>query len=95
MALTGLARQAGLPSSAAHHLLTTMQQWGFVHQIGGLGHWTISTHVFMVDSSFLQSRNLLAIVHPTLRNPMEELSGAVSMAVLDQNNHEAITIDQV
>ncbi len=48
----------------------------------------------MVGSSFLQSRNLLAIVHPILRNLMEESGETVNMAVLDQSDHEAIIIDR-
>ena len=55
----------------------------------------IGAHAFMVGSSFLQSRNLLAIVHPILRNLMEESGETVNMAVLDQSDHEAIIIDQV
>ena len=78
-----------------HRLLTTMQQQGFVRQVGELGHWAIGAHAFMVGSSFLQSRNLLAIVHPILRNLMEESGETVNMAVLDQSDHEAIIIDQV
>lgn len=95
VALTELAQQAGLPNSTTHRLLTTMQQQGFVRQVGELGHWAIGAHAFMVGSSFLQSRNLLAIVHPILRNLMEESGETVNMAVLDQSNHEAIIIDQV
>ncbi len=94
MALAELAQQAGLPNSTTHRLLTTMQQQGFVRQVGELGHWAIGAHAFMVGSSFLQSRNLLAIVHPILRNLMEE-SGETVVAVLDQSDHEAIIIDQV
>ena len=82
VALTELAQQAGLPNSTTHRLLTTMQQQGFVRQVGELGHWAIGAHAFMVGSSFLQSRNLLAIVHPILRNLMEESGETVNMAVL-------------
>lgn len=95
VALTELAQQAGLPNSTTHRLLTTMQQQGFVRQVGELGHWAIGAHAFMVGSSFLQSRNLLAIVHPILRNLMEESGETVNMAVLDQSDHEAIIIDCV
>lgn len=95
VALTELAQQAGLPNSTTHRLLTTMQQQGFVRQVGELGHWAIGAHAFMVGSSFLQSRNLLAIVHPILRNLMEESGETVNMAVLDQSDHEAIIIDRV
>ena len=60
VALTELAQQAGLPNSTTHRLLTTMQQLGFVRQVGELGHWSVGAHAFIVGSSFLQSRNLMA-----------------------------------
>ena len=56
VALTELAQQAGLPNSTTHRLLTTMQQLGFVRQVGELGHWAVGAHAFIVGSSFLQSR---------------------------------------
>ncbi|WP_312982085.1 glyoxylate bypass operon transcriptional repressor IclR [Atlantibacter sp.] len=95
VALTELAQQAGLPNSTTHRLLTTMQQLGFVRQVGDLGHWSIGAHAFIVGSSFLQSRNLLAIVHPMLRKLMEASGETVNLAVLDQSDHQAIIIDQV
>ena len=95
VALTELAQQAGLPNSTTHRLLTTMQQLGFVRQVGELGHWAVGAHAFIVGSSFLQSRNLLAIVHPILRKLMEESGETVNLAVLDQSDHQAIIIDQV
>lgn len=95
VALTDLAQQAGLPNSTTHRLLTTMQQQGFVRQVGDLGLWTIGSHAFVVGSSFLQSRNLLAIVHPMLRRLMEASGETVNLAVLDKYEMEAIIIDQV
>ena len=95
VALTELAQQAGLPNSTTHRLLTTMQQLGFVRQVGELGHWSIGAHAVVVGSSFLQSRNLLAIVHPVLRKLMEESGETVNLAVLDQSDHQAVIIDQV
>lgn len=83
VALTELAQQAGLPNSTTHRLLTTMQQLGFVRQVGELGHWSVGAHAFVVGSSFLQSRNLLAIVHPILRQLMEDSGETVNLAVLD------------
>ncbi len=87
VALTELAQQAGLPNSTTHRLLTTMQQLGFVRQVGELGHWAVGAHAFVVGSSFLQSRNLLAIVHPILRQLMEDSGETVNLAVLDQSDH--------
>ncbi|WP_421506919.1 glyoxylate bypass operon transcriptional repressor IclR [Erwinia rhapontici] len=95
VALTELAQQAGLPNSTTHRLLTTMQQQGFVRQVGDLGLWTIGSHAFVVGSSFLQSRNLLALVHPMLRTLMEASGETVNLAVLDISDHQAVIIDQV
>lgn len=55
VALTELAQQAGLPNSTTHRLLTTMQQQGFVRQVGDLGHWAIGAHAFIVGSSFYRA----------------------------------------
>ncbi|MCU5772661.1 glyoxylate bypass operon transcriptional repressor IclR [Erwiniaceae bacterium BAC15a-03b] len=95
VALTELAQQSGLPNSTTHRLLTTMQQLGFVRQVGDLGYWTIGAHAFVVGSSFLQSRNLLAMVHPMLRSLMESSGETVNLAVLDLSDHQAVIIDQV
>lgn len=95
VALTELAQQAGLPNSTTHRLLSTMQQQGFVRQVGDLGLWTIGAHAFVVGSSFLQSRNLLALVHPVLRSLMEASGETVNLAVLDLSDHQAVIIDQV
>ncbi|MFT8209499.1 MAG: glyoxylate bypass operon transcriptional repressor IclR [Symbiopectobacterium sp.] len=95
VALTDLAQQAGLPNSITHRLLTTMQQQGFVRQVGDLGLWTIGSHAFIVGSSFLQSRNLLAMVHPMLSKLMEASGETVNLAVLDHSDYQAIIIDQV
>lgn len=95
LALTELAQQAGLPNSTTHRLLSTMQQQGFVRQVGDLGLWTIGAHAFVVGSSFLQSRNLLALVHPVLRSLMEQSGETVNLAVLDLSDHQAVIIDQV
>ncbi len=95
VALTDLAQQAGLPNSTTHRLLSTMQQQGFVQQVGDLGLWTIASHAFVVGSSFLQSRNLLAMVHPVLRRLMEDSGETVNLAVLDLSDVQAVIIDQV
>lgn len=55
VALTDLAQQAGLPNSTTHRLLTTMQQQGFVRQVGDLGLWTMGAHAFIVGSSFCKA----------------------------------------
>ncbi|CAM3754856.1 glyoxylate bypass operon transcriptional repressor IclR [Xenorhabdus thuongxuanensis] len=93
--LTDLAIQAGLPNSTTHRLLTTLQQHGFVRQIGDLGLWVIASHAFVVGSSFLQSRNLMVLVHPILRQLMEDSGETVNLAILNIDEYEAVIVDQV
>ncbi|WP_448512156.1 glyoxylate bypass operon transcriptional repressor IclR [Photorhabdus laumondii] len=95
IALTDLAQQAGLPNSTTHRLLTTLQQHGFIRQIGDLGLWVIGSHTFIVGSSFLQSQNLLALIHPILRRLMEDSGETVNLAILDHSEYEAVIVDQV
>ncbi|NHB93837.1 glyoxylate bypass operon transcriptional repressor IclR [Photorhabdus cinerea] len=95
IALTDLAQQAGLPNSTTHRLLTTLQQHGFVRQVGDLGLWVIGSHTFIIGSSFLQSRNLLALIHPILRRLMEDSGETVNLAILDHSEYEAVIVDQV
>ncbi|MBD2805686.1 glyoxylate bypass operon transcriptional repressor IclR [Xenorhabdus sp. ZM] len=95
VALTDLAIQAGLPNSTTHRLLTTLQQHGFVRQIGDLGLWVIASHAFVVGSSFLQSRNLMVLVHPILRQLMEDSGETVNLAIFNLDEYEAVIVDQV
>ncbi|SFU74876.1 glyoxylate bypass operon transcriptional repressor IclR [Xenorhabdus koppenhoeferi] len=95
VALTDLAIQAGLPNSTTHRLLTTLQQHGFVRQVGDLGLWVIASHAFVVGSSFLQSRNLMVLVHPILRQLMEDSGETVNLAILNLDEYEAVIVDQV
>ncbi|MBD2813824.1 glyoxylate bypass operon transcriptional repressor IclR [Xenorhabdus sp. Flor] len=95
VALTDLAIQAGLPNSTTHRLLTTLQQHGFVRQIGDLGLWVIASHAFVVGSSFLQSRNLMVLVHPILRQLMEDSGETVNLAIFNIDEYEAVIVDQV
>ncbi|MCC8367669.1 glyoxylate bypass operon transcriptional repressor IclR [Xenorhabdus sp. PB61.4] len=95
VALTDLAIQAGLPNSTTHRLLTTLQQHGFVRQVGDLGLWVIASHAFVVGSSFLQSRNLMVLVHPILRQLMEDSGETINLAIFNIDEYEAVIVDQV
>ncbi|MFN6887774.1 IclR family transcriptional regulator, partial [Proteus mirabilis] len=48
-----------------------------------------------VGSSFLQTRNLLVMVHPILRQLMEDSGETVNLAILDQVEFDAVIVDQV
>lgn len=95
IALTDLALQAALPNSTTHRLLMTLEQHGFVRQTGDLGLWVIASNAFIIGSSFLESRNLLALVHPILRRLMDESGETVNLAILDHTEFDAVIVDQV
>lgn len=95
ISLTDLAQRAGLANSTTHRLLSTLAQHGFVRQLGEQGLWTMGARAFTVGASFLDSRNLLAMVHPHLRDLMERSGETVNLAVVDHATFDAIIIDQV
>ncbi|MDP0612694.1 IclR family transcriptional regulator, partial [Klebsiella pneumoniae] len=71
------------------------EQHGFVRQTGDLGLWVIASNAFIIGISFLESRNLLALVHPILRRLMEESGETVNLAILDHSEVDAVIVDQV
>lgn len=95
IALTELAQRAGLANSTTHRLLMTLAQHEFVRQVGELGAWAMGPRAFTMGAAFLDSRDLLAMVHPHLRSLMERSGETVNMAVVDHASFDAIIIDQV
>jgi IclR family transcriptional regulator, acetate operon repressor len=93
VALTDLAQRVGLSPSTTHRLLRTMEKMGFVHQAGDLGLWSIGVKAFIVGSTFVENRDLIAIAHPLLRRLMEQSGETTNLAILDAT--EAVFLDQV
>ncbi|AXK38082.1 glyoxylate bypass operon transcriptional repressor IclR [Crenobacter cavernae] len=95
VSLTDLALQVGLPNSTTHRLLTTMQQAGFVQQVGDLGLWTIGVRAFTVGSAFLDSRELITISYPIMRRLVDAAGETANLTVLDREESLAVLIGQV
>ncbi|MGH8801641.1 MAG: IclR family transcriptional regulator domain-containing protein, partial [Casimicrobiaceae bacterium] len=55
--------------------------------------WHIGVKAFIVGSSFLANRDLLARAHPHLRRLMELSGESANLAVLDE--YDAVVVDQV
>jgi IclR family acetate operon transcriptional repressor len=70
-----------------------MEKMGFVHQAGDLGLWSIGVKAFIVGSTFVENRDLIAIAHPLLRRLMEQSGETTNLAILDAT--EAVFLDQV
>lgn len=93
LALSEVARTAGLAVSTAHRLLTTLQQEGFARFDEERGAWTVGVQAFVVGSAFLRSRELTAVARPVMRQLMERSGETVNLAVPDGG--ETIYVAQV
>lgn len=93
LALSEVARTAGLAVSTAHRLLTTLQQEGFARFDEERGAWTVGVQAFVVGSAFLRSRELTAVARPVMRQLMERSGETVNLAVPDAG--ETIYVAQV
>ena len=93
LALTELARTAGLPSSTVHRLLTTLEQRGYVRQDAAGSIWQIGVQAFVVGSAFLRTRDVLTMAQPYMRRLMEESGETVNLYVVDEG--EVVCIGQV
>lgn len=91
--LTDLAQRVGLSPSTTHRLLNTLERTRFVHRTEPLGLWHVGVKAFIVGSSFLAHRDLLARTHPYLRLLVERSGESANLAVLDE--YDAVVVDQV
>ena len=83
MSLTELAQQAGLPSSTAHRLLTTLEQERYVRFDNESRLWSVGVQAFMTGCTFTKTRSLVALARPHMRALMEECGETVNLAIED------------
>ncbi len=84
VSLTELAQQVGLSPSTAHRLLTTLEQERYVHFDAERRLWSVGVQAFTTGTSFLKTRDLVALARPHMRALMEESEETVNLAVEDQ-----------
>ena len=83
MSLTELAQQAGLASSTAHRLLTTLEQERYVRFEHESRLWSIGVQAFVTGCTFTKTRSLVALARPHMRALMEESGETVNLAIED------------
>ncbi|WP_176086699.1 IclR family transcriptional regulator C-terminal domain-containing protein [Martelella sp. HB161492] len=93
LTLTELARAVGLPPSSAHRILTTLQRQRFVRFENATMCWLIGVQAFVVGSSFVRSRDVVALAIPHLRRLMKETGETVNFFMLE--GEEVMCIAQV
>lgn len=90
--LTHISRQAGLPPSTVHRILTTLEQRGLVRQDQDSGDWLIGVRAFQIGAAFLRNRKVTQVARPFMRDLMETTHETVSMAIAD--NGRAVFLSQ-
>ncbi len=93
MTLSVLAREAEIPASTAHRLLTTLYQHGFVRFDADTQEWAIGIGAYRVGATYLARSNLVDAARPILRRLMEQTGETANLAVLE--GHEIVFVSQV
>ena len=93
LTLTELAQAAGLSSSTAHRLLTTLEAERYVHFDAERRLWSVGVQAFVAGSAFLKTRTLAGAARPHMRALMEDSAETVNLAVEDEA--EAVYLAQV
>lgn len=83
LSLLDLARQATLPASTTHRLLTTLQQRGFVRFDHGNGRWFVGRAALGVGASYAGSRDMVALARPILQRFSAACGEIINLGVVD------------
>jgi IclR family acetate operon transcriptional repressor len=93
LSLSEVAQEVGLPNSTAHRLLTTLQNERFVRFDAERSVWMIGVQAFRVGSTFVRSRDVVAIARPYMRRLMEQSGETVNLGISDRG--EIVYLAQV
>ena len=84
LGLSELGRQAELPPSTAHRLLTTLQRRALVTHDPATGLWTVGVGLFRMGSAYLRIRKLPEIARPVIRGLLDEVGETVNVTMIDR-----------
>lgn len=91
--LSTIARRAGIATSTAHRILTSLEANGLIAMDDDRKLWFVGVRAFEIGSGFLRNRKPVEVGREIMRALMEETGETVNMAVVDQG--EAVYIGQV
>ncbi|MGI9412319.1 MAG: IclR family transcriptional regulator domain-containing protein [Hyphomicrobiales bacterium] len=93
LSLSEVAHRVQLPTSTVHRLLTTLQNERYVRFESDRSVWLIGVQAFQVGSTFVRSRDIVAMARPYMRRLMEESGETVNLAIADRT--EVVYLAQV
>lgn len=91
--LSEAARRAGLATSTAHRLMTTLELRGFLQSDAASGHWHVGRRAHAVGAAYVLSRNLVAPAVPFLRRLRDATRETANLGVIEDG--EVVTLSQV
>ncbi|MET0170692.1 MAG: IclR family transcriptional regulator [Aliihoeflea sp.] len=91
--LSDLAREAALPQSTTHRLLTALERRGFVQFEASAMRWHVGGNAFLVGMAFSRWQNFVAAAAPFLRRLRDITRETVNLGVLEDG--DVITVAQV
>jgi DNA-binding IclR family transcriptional regulator len=83
MALSDLARTAGLPKSSAHSLLASLETEGLVYRSGATREYVLGSRILELASRFLEGDALAALYADAARDFVDETGATVQMGRLE------------
>lgn len=91
--LSDLAMQAGVPTSTAHRLLSTLQSHRFAEFDETTQNWMIGVEAYRIGSGFLNRINLVEAAQPIMQGLVQETGETANLAIVDDG--EVIFVRQV
>ena len=88
-----IARQAGLPVSTAHRLLTTLEMHGFAQFDAETTLWHVGREAFAVGAAYERRLNFVAPATPFLRRLRDATRETANLGILDADR--LVTVSQV
>ena len=84
--LVDIAERAGLSTSTAHRLLTTLEQKRFVQFDRGANLWHVGVQCFAVGAAFGRRRNIVTLALPVLRKLRDAIGETANLGLADQGD---------
>jgi len=91
--VSDLAREAGLPVSTTHRLLTTLELEGFASFDPSCFRWHVGRESYSVGATYAQRFNFVASALPHLKRLRDETRETVNLGILDGD--ELVTLTRV
>src|SRR5688572_31969323 len=84
--LVDLAQRAGLSTSTAHRLLTTLEQKRFVQFDREANLWHVGVQCFAVGAAFGRRRRIASLALPVMRKLRDAVGETANLGLADQGD---------